>query len=165
MHAQASLRYCHRSRPQACTHAISEGRSSHDCHAIYGAVQSPQRREICMRHVDSILFVEDEVLLRDMVCEALEAEGFSLQCVETAVQALPCLTGERVFDALITDFALPGGVSGLDLALAAHERHPDMRIIVVSGHPAAALGQLPAGSVFLQKPYRIAQLLGVLQNG
>lgn len=115
-----------------------------------------------MSRVQSILFVEDEINLRNMVCEALETDGYLVHCVETAVEAIMELKSPVVFDALITDFDFPDGMTGLNLASAARAAYPDMVIIVVSGHPRESVGALPPGAVYLQKPYRISQLVAAL---
>jgi len=101
------------------------------------------------------VLVEDDPLQREMIALMLEESGFHvIQCedAETAVLALK----SRRPTLLITDVALVGEMSGLELADRARQLHPSTRIIVISGTPVRAL---PDGAVFFSKPYPPLELL------
>jgi two-component system, cell cycle sensor histidine kinase and response regulator CckA len=110
-----------------------------------------------------ILFVDDEPHLRELGRESLTSIGLQVAAAESAEQALAVLDREGPFDALVTDIMLPG-LSGVQLAAAAHQSHPDLPVLYVTGHAGPLLGDhRPAdGATILRKPYRPDDLrLGV----
>ena len=62
-----------------------------------------------------VLFVEDEALISEWVREALSEQGFAVQTVANAADALRYLNSGPV-DVLFTDINLPGGMDGTALA-------------------------------------------------
>jgi two-component system cell cycle response regulator CpdR len=110
----------------------------------------------------SLLFVDDETALLALVADALEDMGFVVMKARTGAEALGMLATGTAFDFIVSDVSMPGGVSGIDLARRARELQPQARMILASGHPRAQLENFPAGVGFLAKPYRISQLLQML---
>jgi DNA-binding response OmpR family regulator len=111
----------------------------------------------------SVLLVEDEPAICDLAAEALAEQGFDVQVVTTAGDALRCLITGSTVDVLFTDVNLPGGMDGAALALRARELRPDLPIVYTSGRRATIEHMEPLeGSMFLPKPYdpfRIGPLL------
>jgi DNA-binding NtrC family response regulator len=103
------------------------------------------------------LVVEDDEEQRALVSLLLEeCEMAVIQC-ETAESAEIVL--ERVGGSLsmiFTDQKLAGTMSGAELAELAKNRYPDLTVIVTSGSEAPAL---PAGAMFMQKPWRALDIL------
>lgn len=112
----------------------------------------------------SLLLVEDESSLRELVAEVLGTYGYETTPAEDAAVALKALE-HHAFDVLITDVNLPGAVSGIELAGLVHQRSPTTMIIMVSGNTRAQLPRLPEHVVFLAKPYRVQQLLDIVEAG
>lgn len=54
---------------------------------------------------------------------------------------------------LFTDVEMPGGPDGFELARTTARRWPDISIVVASGGVKPAVGDLPEGAVFLDKPF------------
>lgn len=105
----------------------------------------------------TVLVVEDDADLRHLVRGALVADGHRVDAVADADAALahPVVTEGRL-ELLITDVELPG-ISGLELAEELSGR--GVRVLVISGHGEAALGDaLPAGAVVLDKPFGVLEL-------
>ncbi len=103
------------------------------------------------------LVVEDDVDQRELVSALLEECDMAVIQCETAESAEVVL--ERVGGSLsmiFTDVNLPGEMSGADLAVLAKSRFPDMTVIVTSGSNAP---ELPAGAMFMQKPWRALDIL------
>ena len=69
-----------------------------------------------------------------------------------------CKLGLRV-DALLTDIRLPGA-NGWAVARAFRERFPDLPVLYVTGY-AEQMQPVPGG-IIISKPYRMAQVIGVL---
>lgn len=109
-----------------------------------------------------VLLVEDESLLLEMICEALEAKGYQVATASNAVGALSLLGEQTRFDHVISDVIMPEGMSGIELAHRVAELQPQARITLVSGISRAQLPPLPDGVSFLPKPYRLGQLLDEL---
>ena len=111
----------------------------------------------------SVLLVEDEPMISDMAVEALEEQGFEVQAVANAGDALRCLIAGSPIDVLFTDVNLPGGMDGAALARRARELQPDLPIVYTSGRRSTIEHMEPVeGSMFLPKPYdlfRIGPLL------
>jgi CheY-like chemotaxis protein len=102
---------------------------------------------------ESILVVEDEDLVRYMMCEVLEGYGFTVFEADSGESALE-QRSEGV-DLLITDVIMPG-ISGADLAEQMLTHHPSLKVLFVSGYTGDALakhGILDVSMHFLQKPF------------
>ena len=105
-----------------------------------------------------VLFVEDEFFIREWIAESLSEQGFAVDSVTNAVDALSQITRAPI-DVLLTDINLPGGMDGAALARRARELQPGLAVIYASAR-AASLKQearVP-GSVVLPKPYEPAVL-------
>ena len=111
----------------------------------------------------SILFVEDEASLRELIGDALAGGGYAVTLAADGAEAIGLLAANH-YDCVVSDISMPGGVSGVELAAESARIQPDARVILVSGHARGQLPPLPSGTVFLPKPYRIAQLLSLVEN-
>ncbi|RAI54576.1 response regulator [Roseicella frigidaeris] len=113
-----------------------------------------------------VLVVEDELLIRMLVCNLLEEAGFA--CVEAcnAAQALALLDGGRCRPAiLVSDYNLGPGPNGQDLARLASQRLPGLPTVFMTGNPEAFDGYAfgPAERL-LAKPFSVAALLAAVQE-
>ena len=111
----------------------------------------------------SLLFVEDETSLRGLIGDALTENGFTVTLALDGRAALEILA-TTPFEVVVSDVTMPGGFSGIELAEHIHEKYPETRVILVSGHARAQLPLLPAATEFLPKPYRIGQLIALLAD-
>ena len=105
-----------------------------------------------------VLFVEDEFFIREWIAESLSEQGFAVDSVTNAADALSQIARAPI-DVLLTDINLPGGMDGAALARRARELQPGLAVIYASTR-AASLKQearVP-GSVVLPKPYEPAVL-------
>jgi CheY-like chemotaxis protein len=115
----------------------------------------------------TVLLVEDEDLLRDVVGRMLERSGITVLEAGTGEEALEVLErGTPQPDLLITDIVMPG-VSGTDLAARVQERQPSVRVLFISGYldaPATGLSRAGERSLFLPKPFTRDQLLDAIDR-
>lgn len=81
-----------------------------------------------------ILLVDDEPMVRDVLAETLSDAGHSLVCAEGPAEALRHLRGGERPDLLVTDFAMPGGMTGLDLLRAVRDILPGLPALLVTGY-------------------------------
>ncbi len=110
---------------------------------------------------ETILLVEDEPVLRELVCKVLRDYDYHVLEAETGVAALKIWDAHNgQVDLLLTDMVMPGGVSGAELAQQLRKRKPDLRVIYSSGYSADIVGKnfSEHDPIFLAKPYRPPQL-------
>ncbi|GIQ75568.1 response regulator [Bradyrhizobium sp. RD5-C2] len=108
-----------------------------------------------------ILVVEDEVLIQELVKEALADGGFKTESVSSGEKAIALLEkGEQEYRALITDIRLPGAFSGWDVARRARELNPQMPVVYMTADGADEWSsQGVPNSLILQKPFALAQVV------
>lgn len=103
---------------------------------------------------ETILVVEDDELLRALVCDVLEMSGYSVRTAASTEEALR--EAEKCpIDLVITDVVMPG-MTGVDLAERIREHHPRLQILFMSGYTDRALvarGVLEPGVNFISKPF------------
>ncbi|HUL88253.1 MAG TPA: response regulator [Pseudolabrys sp.] len=102
----------------------------------------------------SVLVVEDEVLISNLVADALTASGFLVHEVTTADEALRYIDSGADVDVLFTDVKLPGSMNGAELATRARQLRPEMPIVYASGrYKLSEISPLVPRSLFMAKPY------------
>jgi PAS domain S-box-containing protein len=97
----------------------------------------------------TVLVVEDEELVRMLLVEVLEGDGYTVLEAADGPTALARL-GEAAagpeakppVDLLVTDVGLPG-LNGRQLAEAARARHPDLKVLFLTGYAFQALDDRP----------------------
>ena len=110
---------------------------------------------------DVILVLEDEYDVRKFVVMALERLGYRVLAAADPESAMKILEMTDRLDLLLSDVVLPGGVSGPEFAVAAKKRHPNLKLLFMTGYAAEAHmdGELlEASETTLKKPFRTADL-------
>uniref|UniRef100_A0A2A3JSY4 histidine kinase n=1 Tax=Alloyangia mangrovi TaxID=1779329 RepID=A0A2A3JSY4_9RHOB len=111
----------------------------------------------------TVLVVEDEILVRMVVVDALRDRGYTVLEAGTGTEALEVLRQTRHIDLLLTDVGLPRGMNGRQLAEAARAELPGLKVVFVTGYDetAALGGDLAAADVeIVQKPFNLDELIG-----
>ncbi|WP_437880702.1 response regulator [Pseudomonas sp. LRF_L74] len=85
---------------------------------------------------ESVLVVEDEPHIRMLLVEYLQEQGYRVLAAADAREAFAILASKPHLDLLLTDFRLPGGVSGVQIAEPALKLRPELKVIFISGYPA-----------------------------
>jgi two-component system, cell cycle sensor histidine kinase and response regulator CckA len=107
---------------------------------------------------ESILLVEDNADLRELVCGFLAAAGYQVHSVGGPGEAETLWEKERgAIDLLITDIVMPKK-SGKVLAAGLQARKPALKILYISGYALPAARGEP-GRHYLQKPFTRNELL------
>ncbi|RMM67227.1 Sensory box histidine kinase/response regulator [Pseudomonas savastanoi pv. phaseolicola] len=112
---------------------------------------------------ETILVVDDKPAVRQLIAELLEDLGYTILQAERGADALTILQSKAAIDLLITDVGLPGGMNGRQVADAARDVRPDLKILFVTGYAenaALAHDTLEPGMHVLPKPFAIAELIG-----
>lgn len=108
------------------------------------------------RAAGHVLLVEDQSALRDTLREQLNALGYRVTACADGEDALQQLDTQNI-DLLLSDIVLPGKTGGIHIAEHAQRHHPDIRIILMTGH-YAALGEGQIPFTVLKKPFNHAEL-------
>ncbi len=109
----------------------------------------------------TVLLAEDDPSVRAFAIRCLEATGYRVIAAENGDEALDLIKTHIHIDLLFTDIMMPGKLCGWGLARAARRMLPDLPVVFASGYTGEALTageNLPARSIFLAKPYRLAAL-------
>jgi two-component system cell cycle sensor histidine kinase/response regulator CckA len=101
---------------------------------------------------ERILLVEDEESVRELVCNILARERYTVLKASDAEEALRISIDETgPIHVLVTDVLLPG-MTGTELAQRLSEQRPDIRILFMSGY-APESSHLQPASALLHKPF------------
>ncbi|QKC98276.1 hybrid sensor histidine kinase/response regulator [Mesorhizobium sp. NZP2298] len=119
----------------------------------------------------TVLVVDDEPLIRMLICEVLSDSGYRTIEAGNGATGLQALRAGEAIDLLITDVGLPGGMNGRQLADAAREIHAGLKILFITGYAenaAVGNGHLAPGMHVLTKPFVMEKLAAkvteILQN-
>jgi PAS domain S-box-containing protein len=107
-----------------------------------------------------VLVVEDETAVRSLVIDVLEELGYRAVEAVDGPSGLKILQSRRRIDLLVTDIGLPG-LNGRQLADAARERRPDLKVLFMTGYAENATianGFLDPGMSMITKPFAIDAL-------
>jgi DNA-binding NtrC family response regulator len=109
---------------------------------------------------ETILLVDDDHQLRELLARALEREGYRLLKAEDVLDALRLsLRHQEPIHLLLTDVVMPM-MSGWSVYEFVSSVHPETKVLYISGHSLEQLARRPAlrGNNFLQKPFSIKSL-------
>jgi DNA-binding response OmpR family regulator len=108
------------------------------------------------RGTETLLVVEDEEMLSELLKVSLEALGYTVITASSADRALDiCQSLGEEIALVITDLGLPG-MSGRDLFLKIRALRPQARVVIATGYiePGTRTDLLALGATsFIQKPY------------
>lgn len=115
----------------------------------------------------TVLVVDDEEDLRDIMRRMLERRGFATLIAGDSQQAIAaCREHPGDIDILVTDLGLPG-VSGGELSRSATQLRPEMSVVYISGLPkeiAVADGLIGEDALLVKKPFSSEKLVQTLRS-
>ena len=111
-----------------------------------------------------VLIVEDEPLVRMMVSDLFQDEGFDVLEAANADQALAIFDQRSDVSLLFTDVEMPGSLDGYALARWAQVHRPTVKTMIVSGRALPREGDVPDGAAFMGKPYDHADVMRRIQS-
>ena len=118
-----------------------------------------------MSEVRPILIVEDDVLIRMGLVEAMLAGGFTIEECGDGAAAMAQIEASSELQGLITDIRLGDGPNGWEVAHQARKKFPNIAVIYVTGDSFADwTAEGVPNSLILQKPYADAQLMTAISN-
>ena len=111
-----------------------------------------------------MLLVEDEALVRQVLTEMLQTQGYEVTSTGDPEEALTLSAGGGPYDLLITDLVMPK-LDGYELAAAIAARSPKLKVIFISGYATTDRRELAEDDVaFLQKPFAIGDLAAKVRD-
>jgi len=110
----------------------------------------------------TILVVDDEVSIRELVRDTLETRGHTVDVAESGEKALEAIAAKR-YDLLVSDLKMPE-MSGQELYARVQAEHPDLakRVLFTSGDTVSLETKAfleRVGRPFLLKPFQVADLV------
>jgi CheY-like chemotaxis protein len=135
-----------------------------------GAVKTPDtsREEAQPRGTETVLVVEDEAPVRELVCSVLTALGYQILEAATGMKALEVWRQHKdKIDLLLTDIVMPDGMTGRDLAEKVQAEKASLKVIYTSGYSSDIVGKdfvLREGLNYLQKPFVPQKLARVVRK-
>jgi PAS domain S-box-containing protein len=131
-------------------------------------IQEVSSTPTARRGDETVLLVEDEPVLRELIQDVLEAQGYHVLVAASGAEALQVWKDySGKIDLLLTDMVMPGGMNGQQLAAELVPRDPRLKVIITSGYSQEMVGRnltLPEGADFLPKPYRPPELVEKVRN-
>jgi PAS domain S-box-containing protein len=136
--------------------------------------QAQQRKEVVQppeplqTGEETVLLVEDETAVRQLVARSLRALGYRVHEAQNGQQAMVLWQehGSHV-DMLFTDMVMPEGMTGLELAEQLQALKPGLKTIISSGYSqeiTQAGVHSQRGIVYLPKPYEVSVLASVVRK-
>jgi CheY-like chemotaxis protein len=108
-----------------------------------------------------VLVIDDEPTIRMLIAEVLAESGYAVIEAPDGPAGLRVLESNARIDLLITDVGLPGEVNGRQVADAARQTRPDLKVLFITGYAENALmrrGRLEKGMYVLTKPFQMEVL-------
>jgi signal transduction histidine kinase/CheY-like chemotaxis protein len=124
--------------------------------ATDGVDDSPLAAEVERGTGETVLVIDDEPVIRMLIAEALQEHGYTVIEAGSGPDGLRILQSGARVDLLITDVGLPGGLNGRQVADAAREARPDLKVLFITGfaeNSVVANGHLAPGMAVITKPF------------
>jgi len=116
--------------------------------------------------METILIIDDERSLLDLLTVVFKKEGYAVKAAQTAAQGFEVLAKEDV-DLVVTDIKMPGA-DGMDILRYVRENLPDLPVILITayGSIAQAVEALKAGALdYVVKPFDVEELKIIVGRG
>jgi PAS domain S-box-containing protein len=128
------------------------------------AVPGPNRPS---RGKETILFVDDEEMIRDLGVQILTMQGYRVLTAGDGPQAIEMfLAGGETVDLVLLDLTMPN-MSGLEVLERIRKINPRAKVVLSSGHradEAHSQERISGASAFLPKPYRAEVLTRIVRE-
>jgi two-component system, response regulator PdtaR len=111
-----------------------------------------------------VLLVEDEVLIRMDLAEALREAGHTVYEAGTADAAIELLQSPMRVDVVVTDIRMPGNTNGLGLAAYIHENRPSIKVVVMSGDYRPQEEDRLLFARFFSKPFDVRAVVKAVET-
>jgi CheY-like chemotaxis protein len=111
------------------------------------------------------LLVEDDDEVAAFTSEMLKDLGFEVTRAASGEDALKIVASEQPLDLVFSDVMMPGGMTGLDMAVEARAQRPNIPILLTSGYAAPFLQDAAKrGLLLLPKPFTVDALARAIEK-
>ena len=110
-----------------------------------------------------LVFIDDDVALRELAAEGLPPFGFDVVTFASAEDALAAASAFDDADVVASDYHLPEA-TGLDVSAFVRTRRPQLPLLVLSCDARVAPRVAAAGRPFLAKPVALEVLAATLDR-
>ncbi|MDE1152522.1 MAG: response regulator [Micavibrio sp.] len=127
-------------------------------HTIEGIMFQPATQSAIS--AKTILVVEDEVLIRLLVCDYLRTAGFAVVEAGNADEAMTHLNAANNIAVIFSDVRMPGSMDGVEFMSRVSTDRPDIKLILTSAHlsPSELPRDMGDAVHLIPKPYRLAEV-------
>uniref|UniRef100_UPI0025D3F71F ATP-binding protein n=1 Tax=Phenylobacterium sp. TaxID=1871053 RepID=UPI0025D3F71F len=122
---------------------------------VEAAAPRPEPRRKTARSL-SVVVVDDDDQVRQMLCDGLDSEGFTVRSAANGASGV-ALVDASPPDAVVLDYAMPG-MTGAEAARRMRARHPHLPIVFCSGYADSLALDAIEDAVVLRKPVAIGDL-------
>ena len=112
---------------------------------------------------ETVLVIDDEEVVRVLIVDVLKEADYRVLEAVDGPSGMAILQSDARIDLLITDVGLPGGLNGRQVADAARETRPDLKVLFITGYAENAVignGHLDPGMHLITKPFSM-EAMGV----
>lgn len=110
---------------------------------------------------ETVLLVEDEDSVRQLVRDTLESKGYGVLSADCGEDGIEIASRHRgTIHLVITDVVMPG-MGGRELVKQLRQARPQTKVLYLSGYTedtVASDGSIESGTAFLQKPFSLQHL-------
>ncbi|MGA2786603.1 MAG: response regulator [Verrucomicrobiota bacterium] len=125
----------------------------------------PQKKAIPAGRHEKILLVEDDADVRTVTRGVLEGSGYQIWEAANGLEALNVWKkNASQIDLLLTDFIMPGGLNGTELAARLRGERPNLKVILMSGYNSDLPGNIQPHSHILSKPFSLESLTETVRS-
>ena len=125
----------------------------------------PKVEEIVTKKFKTILIVDDEKMIRDLLRATLEREGYNTATVESGIDALKILDSRHI-DAVMSDIQMEG-MSGVELLKTIKSKYKNLPVMMITGHSnkySKTDMNLAGAAGYVTKPFKNLEILEAVQK-
>jgi len=114
----------------------------------------------------TILLVEDDPMIRNLVAQTLEMQDYNILLADEGWEGVKVARQYKgTIDLLFTDVIMPG-MGGAELAIAAQEMYPEIKVLFMSGYARSQLEEegVPPDAAVLEKPFKPDKVLAMVRK-
>lgn len=117
----------------------------------------------------SIIVVEDDMQVQDIIRQILNATGCDFEIVGSAEAAVELISDDVSWDLVVSDINFPGEMSGIDLEYRINTHHPNLKMLLMSAIPRSQLEERvdfdnAESKDILAKPFRKGEFLDAISQ-
>jgi len=145
--------------------SISHGAIGYIKKPLTSAILLPKVEEVLSKTFKTILIVDDEKMIRDLLRNTLEREGYNTAIADSGIDALKIIQSRKI-DAVFSDIEMEG-MTGIELLKMIRTTDNDLPIMLISGHAnkySKDDKDLVNVNGIITKPFRNFDILQAVEN-